>query len=234
LTLGTAACLTGTNQDFIRRLPDTTGMKTEVIIQKAHRYGYDHAVRNVGVRLIEVQTREELEKLAGGQTAMMLFFNDAGPLGHIKVEEFAALGKKLRIPTLNDAAADVPPVENLFRFTKLGFDLVAFSGGKGLCGPQSSGLLLGRKDLIAAARLNNNPNSDSLCRTNKVNKEELVGMLIALELFLNRDHAAVWKEWEARANRIVQALAEFKDVRTEVQVPAVANAVPHLHVSWDY
>jgi D-glucosaminate-6-phosphate ammonia-lyase len=112
--------------------------------------------------------------------------------------------------------------------------LVVFSRGKGLRGPQSSGLLLGRKDLIAAARLNNNPNSDSLCRTNKVNKEELVGMLLALELFLGRDHDAVWKEWEARCSRITQTLAEFKDVRTEVNVPAVANAVPHLHVSWDY
>jgi L-seryl-tRNA(Ser) seleniumtransferase len=116
----------------------------------------------------------------------------------------------------------------------MGFDLVAFSGGKGLRGPQSSGLLLGRKDLIAAARQNNNPNSDSLCRTNKVNKEEIVGMLVALELFLNRDHDAVWKEWEARCGRIAQALAEFKDVRTEVNVPEVANHVPHLHISWDF
>jgi L-seryl-tRNA(Ser) seleniumtransferase len=135
---------------------------------------------------------------------------------------------------LIDAAADVPPVDNLFRFTRLGFDLVAFSGGKGLRGPQSSGLLLGRRDLIAAARLNNNPHSDSLCRTNKVNKEELVGMLLALELFLKRDHDAVFTDWRNRCNRISQALSEFGDVRTEVQVPAIANAVPHLHISWDY
>src|SRR5207248_7047546 len=118
---------------------------------------------------------------------------------------------KHNIPTLIDAAADVPPAENLFRFTKIGFDLVAFSGGKGLRGPQSSGLLLGRKDLIAAARLNNSPNSDSICRTNKVNKEEIVGMLVALELYLKQDHDAVWKDWEGRCRRISQALESFKD-----------------------
>ena len=234
LSLATAACVAGDDEERIRRLPDTTGMKNEVLVQRAHRVGYDHAIRNAGVRLVEIETREELESKIGAQTAMMFFLNSAGPQGRIQHEEFVALGQKHKIPTLIDAAADVPPVDNLFRFTRLGFDLVAFSGGKGLRGPQSAGLLLGRKELIAAARLNNNPNSDSLCRTNKVNKEEIVGMLLALELFLDRDHDAVWKEWEARCNCITQALAEFKDVRTEVNVPAVANAVPHLHVSWDY
>src|SRR5438132_327726 len=179
-------------------------------------------IRELGVRLIEIETRDELEKKINERTAMLFFLNSSDRQGQIHHEEFVALGKKHNIPTLIDAAADVPPVENLFRFTKIGFDLVAFSGGKGLRGPQSSGLLLGRKDLIAAARLNNNPNSDSLCRTNKVNKEEIVGMLIALEMFLQRDHAAVWKEWEAGATRITQAIAEFKDVLTEVQVPAIA------------
>src|SRR5262249_29543409 len=166
MALATAACVAGKDPEKIRRLPDTDGMKNEVIIQKAHRYGYDHAVRNVGVRLVEVQTREELEKVAGERTAMMLFFNDADPLGQIQVAEFAALGKKLRIPTLNDAAADVPPVENLTRYLKMGYDLVAFSGGKALRGPQSAGLLLGRKDLIEGAALNNNPHTDSIGRTN--------------------------------------------------------------------
>jgi L-seryl-tRNA(Ser) seleniumtransferase len=234
LSLSTAACVAGDDPDRIRRIPDTSGMKNEVLLQKTHRVGYDHAIRNAGVRLIEVETAEELEKRIGPQSAMLFFLNSSDNQGTIHHEEFVALGKKHNIPTLIDAAADVPPVENLFRFTKIGFDLVAFSGGKGLRGPQSSGLLLGRQDLIAAARLNNNPNSDSLCRTNKVNKEELVGMLIALELFLKRDHAAVWKEWEARANHISQAVAEFKDVQTEIQVPTIANSVPHLHVVWDF
>jgi L-seryl-tRNA(Ser) seleniumtransferase len=234
LSLATAACVAGGDQERIRRIPDTTGMKNEVLVQRTHRVGYDHAIRNAGAKLIEIETREELESKITDHTAMFFFLNSSDPQGKIHHEEFIALGKKHNIPTLIDAAADVPPVDNLFRFTKLGFDLVAFSGGKGLRGPQSSGLLLGRKDLIAAARLNNNPNSDSLCRTNKVNKEEIVGMLLALELFLQRDHAAVWKEWEGRCSRISQALADFKDVKSEVKVPTGANAVPHLHLSWDF
>jgi L-seryl-tRNA(Ser) seleniumtransferase len=110
---------------------------------------------------------------------------------------------------------------------------VGFSGGKGLRGPQSSGLLLGRKDLIDAARLNNSPNGDTLCRTNKVNKEEIIGMLVALETYLKLDHAAEWKEWEDRCRRITDALKEFPDVKTQVNVPKIANAVPHLQIRWD-
>ncbi len=144
-----------------------------------------------------------------------------------------AIAKKHNVPTLIDAAADVPPAENLWKYTKMGFDLVGFSGGKGLRGPQSAGLLLGRKDLIEAARLNCSPNGDTLCRTNKVNKEEIIGMLVALESFLKEDHAKTWKEWEERCHRITKAWKTFKDVRTEMYVPQVANAVPHLRVTWD-
>ena len=138
LTCGTAGCITGKNQRLIRQLPDTTGMKNEVIIQKSHRYGYDHAIRACGVKFVEVETAEELERAVNDRTAMMMFFNSADPIGKIKAQEFTALGKKHNIPTFNDAAADVPPVENLSKYTKMGFDLVCFSGGKGLAGPQSS------------------------------------------------------------------------------------------------
>jgi uncharacterized pyridoxal phosphate-dependent enzyme len=234
LSLATAACVAGSDPARIRRLPDTRGMKDEVVVQKTHRVGYDHAIRNAGVRLVEVETREELEGAISERTAMMFFLNFADPKGKVHHEEFVAIGKKRGVPTLIDAAADVPPVENLWRFTKMGFDLVGFSGGKGLRGPQSSGLLLGRKDLIAAARLNNSPNGDTLCRTNKVNKEEVVGMLVALESYLKLDHAAEWKEWEGRCRRIADELKAFEDVRTEVFVPEIANAVPHLRVGWDY
>src|SRR5262249_8862368 len=159
------------------------------------------------------ETREQMEAAISDKTAMMFFLNLADPRGKIHHEEFVQIAKSRGIPTLIDAAADIPPVENLWRFTKLGFDLVAFSGGKGLRGPQSSGLLLGRKDLIDAAKLNNCPNGDTLCRTNKVNKEEIVGMLVALESYLKEDHAAVWKDWEDRCHRITAALKEFPDVR---------------------
>ena len=162
LTIGTAAVLTGTDRQKIIDLPDLTSMKSEVIIQKSHRFGYDHAVRNCGVRLIEVETREELERAVTPQTAMMLFYNNNNPVGQIRDEEFVRLGKQHGIPTFNDAAADVPPVENLWKYTQMGFDLVTFSGGKGMRGPQSAGLLLGRRDLIAAARLNAPPNGNTV------------------------------------------------------------------------
>jgi L-seryl-tRNA(Ser) seleniumtransferase len=233
LTLATAACVTGKDGEKIRKLPDTTGMKSEVVIQKSHRYGYDHAVRNVGVRLVEVETREELERAVSPKTAMMLFFNDRDADGRIHVEEFARLGKQLGVPTLNDAAADVPPVEHLTRYLKLGYDLVAFSGGKGLRGPQAAGLLIGRRDLIEAATLNNNPNTDSVGRTNKVGKEELVAMWAALRRYLKQDHAATWKEWERRIQVIAELVGAVPGVRTEPFVPPIANHVPHLRISWD-
>ena len=233
LTVGTAACMTGANQEFIRRLPDTTGMKNEVIIQKSHRYGYDHAVRDCGIRFVEVETADELERAIGEHTAMMLFFNANDPVGQIKVADFAQLGRKHNIPTLNDAAADVPPVENLSKYIKMGFDLVAFSGGKGIRGPQSAGLLLGRKDLIAAARLNTSPYSDSIGRGMKVNKEELLAMMVAIELYIKKDHAAEWRDWEKRVKLIGDSVASVSGIKTETFVPTIANAVPHLRITWD-
>src|ERR687896_185861 len=124
LTLGTAAVLTGTDRQKIVDLPDLSSMKSEVIIQKSHRFGYDHAVRNCGVKMVEVETRDELERAINPQTAMMLFYNNNNPVGQIRDEEFAQLGKKHGIATFNDAAADVPPVENLWKYTQMGFDLV--------------------------------------------------------------------------------------------------------------
>lgn len=233
LTLATAACVAGTDEGRIRRLPDTAGMKDEVILQTAHRNGYDHAIRNCGVHLVEVDTAAELEAAIGERTAMLFFLNSAENKGQVGHEEFVRIGRRHGVATLNDAAADVPPVENLFRFTRMGYDLVAFSGGKGLLGPQSAGLLLGRRDLIEAARLNNNPHSDSVGRSNKVNKEEIVGMLVALELFLERDHDRMWKEWNRACNSIQRAVGSLRGVSTEIFVPPIANAVPHVRIRWD-
>jgi len=233
LTLGTAACITGKDPEKIRRLPNTEGMKNEVIIQKSHRFAYDHAVRNCGVKLIEVETAEELERAINERTAMMLFLNLADPKGQIKREEFVALGKKHGIPTFNDAAADVPPAENLKKYVQMGFDLVTFSGGKGLRGPQSAGLLLGRKDLIEAARLNTCPHADTIGRGMKVNKEELLAMLVAVERYLKLDHAAEERELQRRANLIVKAVSGIPSVQVEIQVPDIANHVPHVHIRWD-
>jgi L-seryl-tRNA(Ser) seleniumtransferase len=232
LTLGTAAVLTGGDPRKIVDLPNLAGMKSDVIIQKSHRFGYDHAVRNCGVRLVEVETREEMERAITPQTAMMLFYNNNNKEGRVRDEEFAAIGRKRGVATLNDAAADVPPVENLWKYTQMGFDLVAFSGGKGLRGPQSAGLLLGRKDLIAAARLNAPPNSNAVGRGLKVNKEEMVGMLAALEHYLGKDHAAEQREFEARAETIRSTVSALPGVNAEIFVPEVANHVPHVRISW--
>lgn len=233
LTLGTAAVLTGTDRQKIVDLPNLASMKSEVIIQKSHRFGYDHAVRNCGVRLVEVESREDLERAVTPQTAMMLFYNNNNAEGRIRDEEFVALGKKHGVPTLNDAAADVPPVENLWKYTRMGFDLVAFSGGKGLRGPQSAGMLLGRKDLIAAARLNAPPNGNTIGRGLKVNKEEMLGMLAALERYLALDQAAERRDLDARAETIRSAVAPVRGVTAEIFVPEVANHVPHVRISWD-
>ena len=233
LTLGTAGVLTGTDRQRMVDLPDLSGMKSEVIIQKSHRFGYEHAVRNCGVRLVEVETREDLERAINEKTAMMLFYNNNNRAGRIQDEEFAQLGKKHAIPTFNDAAADVPPVDNFWKYTNMGFDLVAFSGGKGIRGPQSAGLLLGRKGLIEAARLNAPPNGNTVGRGMKVNKEEMLAMLVALELFLAKDHARENREFERRAEVIRSGATAVPGVKAEVFVPEIANHVPHVRISWD-
>jgi len=233
MTLGTAGVLTGTDRQRIIDLPNLIGMKSEVIIQKSHRFGYDHAVRNCGVKLVEVETAEDLERAVNEQTAMMLFYNNNNTEGQIRDEEFVRLGKKHGIPTFNDAAADVPPVENFWKYTKMGFDLVTFSGGKGIRGPQSAGLLLGRRDLIEAARANAAPNGNAIGRGMKVNKEEILGMLVALELYLKKDHAKERREFDERAEAIRKSATAVPGVEAEIFVPEVANHVPHVRVSWD-
>jgi L-seryl-tRNA(Ser) seleniumtransferase len=233
LTLGTAGVLAGTDRERIAALPNLDGMKSEVIIQKAHRFGYDRAIRNCGVRLVEVETRDDVDRAVTDKTAMMLFLNNANSDGQIKHQEFVELGKKHTVPTMIDCAADVPPVENLWKYTGMGFDLVVFSGGKGIRGPQSAGLLLGRKDLIAAARANASPNGSALGRGMKVNKEEMVGMLVAIETYLNKDHDKESRDFEQRAEIIRKAVTSVPGVTAEVYVPEVANHVPHVRISWD-
>ena len=233
LTIGTAACLSGENPIYVRQIPDLTGLKSEVIIQRSHRFLYDHAIRNCGVRFVEIDTVAELENAISRNTAMMLFFNDNEPKGMISAEEFVALGKKHGIPTFNDAAADVPPTENLSKYLRMGFDLVTFSGGKGMRGPQNAGLLLGRRDLIKAARLNSAPNGDSIGRGDKVSKETILGMVVALEMYLKRDSEAETKEWERRIQLLASSLADIDALKVEIFTPAIANHVPHLKVTWN-
>ncbi|MDT7828644.1 aminotransferase class V-fold PLP-dependent enzyme [Pricia sp. S334] len=233
MTIGLAGVMCGADEEKVKQLPDTSGVRNEVILQEAHNIGYTHALTNTGAKLIRVANAKELEKAINKNTALLWFLNANTDQGAITREEFVALGKKHNVPTFIDAAADVPPVDNLFKFTKMGFDLVAFSGGKGLRGPQSAGLLLGRKDLIKAARMHTPPRGTTIARGMKVNKEEVLGMLVALELYLARDHEKEWELWENQIQMISDSAKSIKGVETEIHVPPHANHVPSLKIRWD-
>jgi uncharacterized pyridoxal phosphate-dependent enzyme len=234
IMLATAACVTGTDTEKIRRVPNLTGMKDEVVVPRAHRNGFDHAARNVGVKLVEVDTLDELHRAIGPKTAMLYFTNIFEHKGPIKRAEFIAAGRQAGIPVFNDAAAELPPATNLSSIVHEGFDLVGFSGGKGLRGPQSSGLLLGRKDLIQAAALNNSPHEEAIGRPCKVGKEEMLGLLAAVEEYVQRDHEADIRLWRGFMESIAKDLRGIATVTAEVYVPgAGGHPVPYLRVQWD-
>ena len=230
---GLAGILTKDNEALIRQLPDLTGMKSEVILQKSHRNPFDHQLRSTGIKLIEIETRDELRQAVNDRTAMLHFSNFANAAGQIKVDEWAKLAKQYNVPCMNDAAADTPPVSHLWDYTNMGYDLVTFSGGKAMRGPQCAGLLIGRKDLVAYALLNNSPHEDTLGRSQKVGKEEIVGMVKALELYLKEDHDALAREWQDRLERISHDLTKIPGVSTSFFVPDIANHVPHMQITWD-
>ena len=230
---GLAGILTGDNETLIKQLPDLTGMKSEVILQKSHRNPFDHQLRGTGVKLVEIETRDQLRAAVNERTAMMHFTNFANEAGQIKVDEWAKLAKEYKIPCFNDAAADTPPVSHLWDYTNLGYDLVAFSGGKAIRGPQCAGLLIGREDLVRYALLNNSPHEDTLGRGQKVGKEEILGMIKALELYLNEDHEALSKEWQDRLQLISREITSIPGVSTSFFTPDIANHVPHMRIAWD-
>ena len=233
LTLGTAACITVTNKSASHDIPtDMAGLKNEVLVQKTHRYGYDHALRNCGIRFVEVETMAEYEAAFTDRTVMAHFFN-AAEEGKISREDWIRIAHKHGVPCFNDAAADVPPISNLWNYTQMGFDLVTFSGGKGIRGPQNAGLLLGRKDLIAAAVANNNPFDDCVGRGMKVAKEQIVGMVAAVDWFLSQTDDGMQAEFQRRADRIAEHLKDIPTVQSKTFVPPVANQVPHLVIRYD-
>jgi uncharacterized pyridoxal phosphate-dependent enzyme len=235
LTLGMAGILTGKDPEKIRRLPNLagSGMKSEVICQKGHAIGYNQALTNTGVRIVMIETREELEKAIGPNTAAMHFLHINADRGQIQHEEWVAVGKKHGIPTTIDIAADVPPVENLWRFNDMGFDFVAISGGKALRGPQSAGILMGKKSIIEAARLSMPPRGETIGRGMKVNKEEILGMWLALESFVNIDHDMEYAKFEGRINLIKSAAEKVHGVRTQINHPKLGNCTPTLNITWD-
>jgi len=233
ILLGTAAAITGTDQAKIKQLPNLPGSRPEVIMQKSHRYLFDQAVSTTGAKIVEVEGPAEMEQAINGNTVMALFFNAAEKTS-VSHEEFLTIAKRHQVPTFIDAAADVPPVENLFKFQKMGFDLITFSGGKMMRGPQSAGLLFGRKDLIEAAKLNHSPHEAPIGRPMKVNKEEIFGMYAALKSYIERDHKKEWQDWLDRITRITSRLKGIPSVKGETYIdPGPANAFPSLHVTWD-
>jgi L-seryl-tRNA(Ser) seleniumtransferase len=233
LLLGTAAAITRGDLALVKRLPDTAGTRNEVILQKKHHSCYDNQLTDVGVKLIDVETAADVKRAVSERTALLFFMNMAEPEGRIGRAEWVGLARQHRVPSLLDAAADVPPVERLSEYNRQGFDLVAFSGGKALRGPNNTGLLLGRKDLIEAAKKNANPHCGTIGRMMKVSKEDMVALSAAVERFVRLDHKAEWREWERRIDVIEAALKDVPTLECERVVPPIANHVPHLILSWD-
>ncbi len=235
MTLGLAGILTGMDQKKVSQLPhiEGTGMKSEVICQKAHDIGYNQALTNTGCKIIQVETAEDVAKAINEKTALLHFLNIEADKGKIMHEEWVALGKKFNIPTSIDIAADVPPVSNLWRFNELGFSFVVISGGKAIRGPQSAGILMGNKDIIAAARLSMPPRGSTIGRGMKVNKEEVLGMYVALEHYISYDHDKEWKEWAGRIDTMQGSVKNIAGIKTEIKVPQLGNVTPTLHITWD-
>ncbi len=233
ILVGTAAAITHRDRSLVGRLPLPRDMGIEVIRQKSHRECYDNQVKTCGVRLVDVESHEDLERAINKRTAMMFSYNVHEGEGKISQSEWVEAARKHNVPTLLDAAADTPPLEALSKYNKIGYDLVVFSGGKAIRGPQDAGLLLGRKDLIEAAKLNTAPRCGNIGRGMKVSKEDMVAMWAAVERFVKLDHAAEQRKWEQRIETIENAVTRIQSVKTKRVVPPIANHVPHVVILWD-
>jgi L-seryl-tRNA(Ser) seleniumtransferase len=233
LTLATAACIASANGTKPDQIPENVDrMKHEVIVQKAHRYEYDHAMLICGARIVEVVTLDDYKHAFTPNTIMTNFFN-SGEGGQIDRQTWLDVAHQHNVPCHMDAAADMPPIENLWKYTGMGYDLVSFSGGKGIRGPQNAGLLLGRKHLTDLAAANNNPNSDAVGRGMKVAKEQIVGMVAAVDWLLEQSDEKDEAEYMRRADIIARMVKDVPTVKTSVHIPEVANHVPHLMLTYD-
>jgi uncharacterized pyridoxal phosphate-dependent enzyme len=227
MAVSTAACMAGSDDKLIWQLPDTTGLKHEVVMVGG-RSAFDSAIRLVGAKLVLVYSPEELANAINENTAL-IYTTDLGD----KLSKELAIAKDHKTPLLLDDAAGIPPADNAKLYAKMGIDLYCFSGGKGLCGPQCSGLLLGRKDLIESALLNSAPREGAVCRPMKVGKEEIIGCLTALETWLNLDATKLYAEWNGRVDRIRKLVETVPGVKTDIYIPQDGNRYPTLRVSWD-
>ncbi len=222
LLLQVAACVAGKDPVKIKHLPDTTGMQNEVVIHKAHRNGYDHAWRMGGIKFVEIGWAQgtqpwELEQAIGERTAAVAYVVHPW-WGHnaLPLPQVVEIAHRRNVPVIVDAAAALPPAGNLTAFSRLGCDMVTYSGGKAICGPQSSGILCGRKDLVEAAVMQSSPNH-AIGRPMKVGKEEIIGLVTALELYARRDHAADMRRWSGMAQTVADALAGIPGLRVSLE-----------------
>lgn len=228
LVLSTAACMAGMDPEMRGKLPDTSGMKNEIIVHKCGRVGYDFAIRQTGAKLVEIGTDEgaseqDLESAINENTAAIFYFyNVTRMAGHVPLDKGIMIAHQHSVPLIIDAAAQIPPVDNLWRFTHMGADLVLFSGGKGLCGPQSSGLMLGRKVLIDAATFHACPRA-YIGRPMKVGKEELVGLMTAVRWYLDLDHEALMHSYEEQVKHVIESLNPIPGLQVTRSFPSEAG-----------
>jgi L-seryl-tRNA(Ser) seleniumtransferase len=233
MLLGAAACLTGTDREKIEALPHPTWPRRECLIPRGHRVVYDRAYRAAGMTIVQVDNKDQLTNAIGDKTAMIAGLGSVDRSRRpdlVSLEELVAVGKRARIPVLIDAASELPPVSSLTRYTTLGADLTVISGGKGLLGPQSTGILAGRKDLIEAAALNHSPNAN-IGRGMKVGKEEIVGLIVALNRYADLDHETVMEGWNKKARFLADQLKDLAGVRAEYRINAAGFG--EVRVTWD-
>ena len=215
LALGAAACVSGSDPEKIRKLPEGEGLKTEFVIQRSHRTAWEQSLRVGGARMVEVDpTPEALRAGIGPGTAAVMYFVAYSKADSVSLPEAARIAHEGGVRIVVDGAAELPPMSNLTAFLEAGADLVIFSGGKGLRGPQASGLVLGKKELVEACRRNGNPNN-GIGRPMKVGKEEIAGVVAAVERFVNLDHDAEQRRWEAQVDHVVEVVYGLPGVRAE-------------------
>lgn len=237
IALGTYACLTGTSQNRIRQLPDLTGMKSEVVIQKVHRTGYDHAVRSAGVKIVEIENQEQLSNAINSRTAMLFFLGgysgDWNVETPVPLQDCIAVARAAGVPVMVDAANMLPPWDNIRKLSGAGTDLIAISGGKHMRGPQSSGILAGRKDLIEGAWLNSSPHSDSNGRPFKVGREEMVALFLAAQKYASLDFATLDRECEQQAQFLARELRKISGLEVSFAPHDRTRRVHRVVAKWD-
>lgn len=227
MAVATAGCMAGTEDKLVWQLPDTTGLKNEVVMSGG-RSAFDSAIRLTGAKLVLAYSPEELANAINEHT-VMIYTTHLGD----ELQKELAIAKDHKVPLLLDDAAGIPPADNAKLYARMGIDLYAFSGGKGLRGPQCSGVLLGRKDLIEAALMNSSPREGAVCRPMKVGKEEMIGCLTALETWLKIDDKKLYREWNDRVDSIRKLVETVPGVETKIYIPDDGNRFPTLRVSWD-